>query len=192
MGTGRWEWPRQAYTAPIQVIGTTPSIPNVSWRWKRLISRRSWVIWKDADGNGWTVAQSDKLGAPPPPVDDTKSPQFRDETPSPAGKIYIYDSSGILPAKEIYTDVGDYLYAEKQFTYQIETNAGGNWQKVAELDVGQTIITKRISAGSTAASFEGIENSNQVRKLDVVISESEVRQIVGGSLPILIVQTANN
>gem|GEM_PF-4875224 len=193
MGTGRWDHPGQAYTAPIQVIGTVPAIPTASWRWKRFLSRRSWTIWKDANGNGWTVALSKKAGTPSSPEDDTGSPQYRDETPSPSGKIYIYDASAMLPATtKLYTAVGDYLYVEKQFTYQIEINFGGTWLKVSELDVGQTIVTKRVATGDTAAAFQGLENLNQARKLDVLISTSEVRAIVGGTLPIVILQDANN
>ena len=66
------------------------------------------------------------------------------------------------------------------------------WLKVSELDVGQTIVTKRVATGDTAAAFQGLENLNQARKLDVLISTSEVRAIVGGTLPIVILQDANN
>ena len=193
MGTGRRDAPGQAYTAPIQVIGKVPKLPNIDWRWKRFITRRSWTITMNGQSTGWTVSQRSKRGAPPPPDDDTGSTIFYDETPSSTtGKIYFADGSALAPAQGAVTAIGDFVYEEKQFTYQIETNAGGAWTKAAELDVGQTIIAKRITAGNTAAAFQGIENSNQIRKLDAIVTEAEVRNMVGGTLPITFDATANN
>jgi hypothetical protein len=193
MGKGRAGHPGIAYTAPIQVIGSVPDVPNVHWRWKRLLSRRSWFIRQNAQGNGWEVTQRSKRGAPPPPVDDTDTGDYNDDTRSPNGKIYIYDCSALAPAQGGATAIGDFVYEEKQFTYQVESDAGGSWQVVGTLDVGQKIIAKRIAnTGTVANDFQGLENSNVIRVLDAQISDAEARAIVGGSLPITIDSAANN
>lgn len=193
MGKGRADYPGTEYTAPIQVIGTVPNVPNKHWRWKRLISRRSWFIRQNAQGNGWDVTQRSKRGAPPPPVDDTDPGGYNDDTPSPTGKIYIYDCSALILDPGATTAVGDFVYEEKQFTYQIESDAGGSWQVVGTLDVGQKIIAKRIAqTGTVVNDFKDVENSNNVRVLDAQINDAEARAIVGGSLPITIDPAANN
>lgn len=71
-------------------------------------------------------------------------------------------------------------------------SGGGAWTKAAELDVGQTIIVKHIAVGDVAVAFQGVENLNQVRILDTVVTEAEVRNIVGGTLPITIAADATN
>ena len=189
MGTGRSDKPGQAYTAPVQVIGKVPSLPGANWRWVRWRVRRSWVIQMNEEGTGWNVTHRSKE----PYDDDIGDPKLNDNTPSQTGHIYIHDPSAMLPAVVPFTKVGDFLYEEKQFTYKIETNAGGVWIKAAELDVGQTIIAKHIAVSvDVAVAFQGVENLNQVRILDTVVTEAEVRSIVGGTLPITIAADATN
>ncbi len=190
MGKGRQDFPDKAYTAPIQIIGTVPALANVQWQWKRTITFRSWYIRQNAQGNGWTVSvRRPKIG----PRSDKATTNFEDFTPSAAGKIYIYDNSALGPADgpPNSTAVGDFVYEKKQFMYEIENNAGGNWTVLGKLDVGQKLIAKRIAlTGTVATDFQGIENSNQERVLDLTITEAEVRAIVGGTLQITIEPTA--
>jgi len=118
--------------------------------------------------------------------------------------IYFGDSSGLEPLDYggSLIAVGDYIYEEKQFTYEVEFNINGSWQIAAKIGIGQKLITKRFALlkdednypviRPVALDFEGVENSNAVRNLDANVSQSEVRNIVGGSLPISIDASANN
>ncbi len=198
MGQGRADFPGQAYTAPIMVIGAVspPSVPaSIEFRWKRYITRRSWYIKQDG-GTNWLVTQRSKRGVPTPD-DDTGSDVFNDPTPSVAqSKIYMYDCSGLLPAAGggSSLSVGDFIREEKAFRYAVEwRTSGGTWSECSTMNVGQVIVTKRTNTtGVVANDWEDIENSNETVTLNATISEGEVRSMVGGTLPITIHPDANN
>lgn len=60
------------------------------------------------------------------------------------------------------------------------------------MNVGQKTIAKRkATTGYVPDDWEGIENSNAERILGCTISEAEVREMVGGDLPIEIDPGAN-
>ena len=92
------------------------------------------------------------------------------------------------------TSIGDFIIEKKQFKYDVYTDAGNGpnlWTLGRTLQVGQKIIVKRIATtGNVAEDFEGVENSNKVRVLEMTLTEAEVRDIVGPGLPILFGLTA--
>lgn len=195
MGQGRGDFPGQAYTSPIMVIGNVfpkPVPAGVEFRWKRMITRRSWFILKNAAGTEWDVTQRTRRIN----EDDTGMDAFNDPTPSTAlGKIYIYDCSALLPAIGAgAVRVGDFIREEKAFRYSVEFRAnGGAWVECAAKDVGQIIrVRRQATTGNVADDWDGLENGNAGRVLDAVIDETEVRGTVGGTLLIVIDANANN
>jgi hypothetical protein len=192
MGQGRGDFPGRTYTAPNMVIGTVSpaEATALTFRWKRLITRRSWHIRLNAAGDKWIVTQRSKRG---PLDDDTGADDFNDPTPSSNNKIYIYDCSGLLPGNSASDKVGDFIREEKFFLYRVERDDNGSWVTCAELNTGQVIIVKRkATTGTTATDWEGVENSFEVRTLDALITEAEVRAMVGGSIAIEIDAGANS
>lgn len=186
MGTGRQDYPGGAYTAPLQVIGTVPILQNVNWRWDRVVTYRSWYLYKNQQSNGLDRQRSE---AKDRAKNDHSTTDFEDSTPSASGKIYIYDNSalGIAAGPDTGSPIGIFLFEKKQFTYKLETNAGGAWKEAGTLDVGQKIILEKVQrTGVAATDFNGVENSCEVRVLDMTITEAEARAIVGGTLPIII------
>ncbi len=200
MGEGRGDFTGEAYTCPIMVIGAvSPSIlpAGLEFQWKRLITRRSWFITKGAGGTNWVVTQRTKRGVPNPDDDHGNEACFSDPTPSIGeNKIYADDPTALLPADGNggSLQVGEYIREEKAFIYIVEYKVGGaSWSECSRMNVGQIIITKRKAAtGNVADDWEGIENSNESRTLDAMVSEAEVRAMVGGALPIFIDSGANN
>ena len=199
MGDGRGEAPGAAYTSPVQVTAKIPVASNLTWRWKRTFYTRSWFI-RNVGGT-WKVALRSKLGSPNDLQPDGPSIDACDNTPSQTtGLIYTYDNSAVGPAipapGQPTLQVGEYVWQEKQFTYQVECNDGANWRKAGTLDVGQRIIAKRFqvtgNTGSEAKDFQGVENINAIRVLDMQITVEKVRAIVGGTAPIEIDPSANN
>jgi hypothetical protein len=191
MGQGRQDFPDQAYTCPIMVIGTvTPAVAvSQTFRWKRLISRRSWNIRKNAAGTGWNVTQRTRRGFPD---DDTGGNSFNDPTPSATRKIYMYDCSALVPGNQAADRVGDFIYEEKDFTYRVDIEVRGTWHTCAEKHYGQAIKVRRIATtGTTATDWAGVENSFAELTLSATINEAKVRGIVGGALPITIDPGAN-
>jgi len=192
MGQGRGDFPGQAYTCPIMVIGTISPASAVSetFRWKRLLTRRSWNIRKNAAGTGWDVTQRTRRGFPD---DDTGADSFNDPTPSATRKIYIYDDSALLPGSVAADKVGDFIYEEKDFTYRVDVTVRGSWRTCAEKHYGQSIKVKRkATTGTTASDWDGLENSFAERTLSATIDEAKVRGIVAGALPITIDAHAND
>jgi hypothetical protein len=195
MGQGRGEFPGLAYTSPIMVIGNVSPKPiptDVEFRWKRMITRRSWFILKNAAGTEWYVTQRTRRVN----EDDTGGDAFNDPTPSLAlGKIYIYDCSALLPASGAASvKVGDYIREEKAFRYSVEYRVnGGAWSECASKNVGQIIrVSRKATTGTVVDDWEGLENSNAERLLDALIDEADIRGTVGGTLPIIIDVNANN
>ena len=192
MGQGRRDFPNIAYTSPLLVIGTvTPAAAlTLTYRWKRLITRRSWNIRKNAAGTRWTVIQRTRRGFPD---DDTGSGVFNSAIPSASHKIYIYDDSALLPESDPANQIGDFIREEKDFTYRVEVNVRGTFRTCAEIRVGQIIITRRKAAtGTVATDWDGVENSTAIRTLDATLDAAEVRGMVGGALPIDIDAHAND
>jgi hypothetical protein len=193
MGDGRADFPGQAYTAPIVVVGQA-SVADAAavFRWRRLIQRRSWFIRLNAAGNGWDVTQRSRRGFPAAD-DDTGLDIYNDPTPSATRRMYIYDNSALIPGTAAANKVGDFINEEKQFTYILERdNGGGVFVECKRMNVGQVITVRRIAiTAATNTSWTGVENSNAVRTLTVQITEAKVRAIVGGALPITIDAGAN-
>lgn len=192
MGQGRGDFPAAAYTSPVEVVATvSPSgATGLTFRWKRLISRRSWNIRHNAATASWTVTQRSRRGFPD---DDTGDASFNNAVPNANRRMYIYDDSALLPGNAAADRIGDFLREEKDFTYRLERNNRGTWVKCAEFRVGQLITVRRIATtGTTATDWSGIENSTAIRILSATINESKVRAIVGGADAITIAATANN
>jgi alpha-tubulin suppressor-like RCC1 family protein len=194
IGTGRADSMGE-YTSPIVVSASVPPLQEKSWRWRRFIYRRSWRI-QNRD-NKWIVEYRSELGSPENLADDLLM-STGDNTISPTGKIYLHDTSALVPwqghAINFPLAIGDFVYEKKQFFYRIEIGSGGNWETAANLDVGQKIIARKTAQGAGGPQtdvFLGLENSNQIRKVTNTITLDEVREIVGGSLPIEIDATAN-
>src|SRR5262249_60657217 len=187
MGDGRAESPGASYTAPIMVIGRVfpaESATRFTFRWQRLITRRSWYLTRNAAGPRWTVTQRSKRG---PLDDDTDAGDFNDATPSvPGRRIYIYDCSALNLAGEP-SPVGDYIHEKKDFIYRAFVRLNGAWTLASAFHVGQVITARRRAAtGTVSADWTGIENSNEIRRLTATITEAQVRAIVGGTDPITI------
>lgn len=198
MGQGRGDIPGNiAYTSPLVMIGkVSPDAAadgSITFRWTRLITRRSWNIELSSDGTQWLVTQrSSRIAS-----DDTGSPVFQDATPSTLLKsIYFYDDSALLPGNDpndAGEKIGDYIREEKAFTYSVEYQNGSTWQTVSQTSVGQIEIVKRKAlTGVVSDDWNGIENSTAIRTVDALITEAEVRAMVGGTLPIKIDANANN
>lgn len=192
MGQGRGDFPGAAYTSPLEVVATvSPSgASGVSFRWKRLITRRSWNLRHDAANARWTVTQRSRRGFPD---DDTGDASFNNAVPNANRRMYIYDDSALLPGNVAADRVGDFLHEQKDFTYRLERDNRGTWVPCAEFHVGQVITVRRIATtGVTATDWSGVENSTAVRTVSATIDEAKVRAIVGGTDAITIVATANN
>lgn len=201
MGQGRFTLPGLVYTSPLMVIGqiTPNSAYSSTFRWVRLLRRRSWYIEKNAVGTQWFATQRSRLPAQPAAfdyVDDTDpNGTFNDSTPSNTGKIYIYDNSAIAPSNAHGQNlrVGDFIREEKAFINYVEYFNGSKWVRIGRLPVGQITIIKRIATtGVVADDWQGIENSTAARTTDAIITSSEVRKMVGGDLPIVIDVNTNN
>jgi hypothetical protein len=192
MGDGRAEMPGQAYTAPILVVGRVfpaESATRFTFRWQRLITRRSWYFTRNAAGPRWTVTQRSRRG---PLSDDTDAGDFNDPTPSaPGRRLYMYDCSALGLAGEP-SAVGDYIHEKKDFIYRAFVRLNGVWTLSSAIHIGQ-IITARRSAttGTVASDWTGVENSNAIRHINPTITEAQVRAIVGGTDPITIDAGAN-
>jgi hypothetical protein len=196
MGTGRLGGAGEVYTAPIMVIGqvSPSSAYSGTFRWTRLIKRRSWYVQFNAASNTWNVTWRSSRGTVVPD-DDTGHSEYNDPTPSGTGKIYIYDNSALRPAifNGLSLAVGDYIREEKAFTYLVDYWNGSRWVRVGRRNIGQVIIVKRQAAtGVVTDDWLGIENSNETRRLDAVIKTNEVRSMVGGTAPISISTSANS
>jgi hypothetical protein len=192
MGQGRADFPAQAYTSPVEVVGTVSpaAAATLTYRWKRLISRRSWNIRYDAAAHRWNVTQRSRRGFPD---DDTGHSSFNDPVPNANRRIYIYDNSALIPGNNAADHIGDYIYEEKDFTYRVERNNRGTWVTCAEFRVGQILKVRRAATtGTTATDWTGQENSTAVRTVSATINEPKVRAIVGGTDPIWIDPNANN
>ena len=194
MGQGRADAPFKdnSYISPLMVIGTISpaAAAGLTFRWKRLLTRRSWFIRKDPSADKWKVTQDARRGFPD---DDTGDDAFNDPTPSANMKIYIYDNSGDYFPSNPLNKVGDYIYHEKDFTYRVDLSRRGSWITCAQFHVGQKIIAKRkATTGRVADDWDGVENSTAVRTLSVDVTEAKVRSIVGGSWPIEIDAGANH
>jgi hypothetical protein len=192
MGQGRGDFPDQAYTSPLEVVGTVSpaAAAPLTYRWKRLITRRSWNIRYDAAAHRWNVTQRSRRGFPD---DDTGAADFNNAVPNANRRIYIYDDSALLPGNVAADRVGDYIYEEKDFTYRVERSNRGVWVTCAEIRVGQIIKVRRAATtGTTAADWTGQENSTAIRVVSATIDEAKVRGIVGGADAIHIHAGANN
>ena len=192
MGDGRGDLPDEAYTSPVLVVADVEgNMSTTVFRWKRFITRRSWIF--ETDGAQWEVKQRSRRGFPD---DDTGAATFNDATPSAAhNRMYIYDNSALAPASGISAglDVDEFVYEEKNFAYQVDFQRNAGWIKTAEKDVGQIITAKRKdTTGTVSSDWTGIENSTALRTVSATITEAEVRAIVGGALPIVIDANANN
>lgn len=194
MGDGRADAPGEAYTAPILMIGRVfpeESARRFTFRWQRLITRRGWRIRRDAAGPRWTVTQITRRG---PLVDDTGDPDFNDATPStPGRRLYMYDCSALnADMRADPAAVGDFLHEKKDFIYRVFVNLNGVWTLASATHVGQIITARRRATGGTVATdWVGVENSNEIRRLNTTISEADVRAIVGGTDPITLAPGAN-
>lgn len=192
MGQGRGDFAGQAYTSPIEIVATVSAsgATGLTFRWKRLITRRSWNIRHDAGTATWTVTQRTRRGFPD---DDTGAASFNNPVPNANRRMYMYDDSGLLPGNVAADRVGDFLHEEKDFTYRLERDNRGTWVTCAEFRVGQLITTRRIATtGTTATDWSGVENSTAVRTVSATIDVAKVRAIVGGSDAISIAANANN
>jgi hypothetical protein len=195
MGKGRADAPFKdnSYIAALMVIATAqPADAGATFRWTRLLTRRKWFIRKNAAGTAWDVTKENSAGTVAP-VDDTGSDIFNTRTPSATLKLYIYDNAGSFLGGSPLAN-GDFSRQEKDFTYRLEKNCGGGvWVRCFEIHVGQVTSAKRIdTTGTVATDFQGIENSYSLVTLDCIITEAEVRALVGGALPINIAADANN
>jgi hypothetical protein len=192
MGDGRADFPNLAYTSPCEVVATVspPAATSLTFRWKRLISRRSWNIRRNAANTRWTVTQRSRRGFPD---DDTGADAFNSATPNSSRKMFIYDCSALLPGTAAADKAGDFIYEEKDFTYRVERQHRGSWITCAEFRAGQRIIVRRTATtGVVKNDWTGVENAFAVRTLSATVTEAEVRGIVGGTDPIDIDANANN
>ena len=194
MGDGRGDFPDEAYTSPVLVVADVEgNMSTTVFRWKRFITRRSWIFEKNGAGTQWEVEQRSRRGFPD---DDTGAATFNDASPSVAhNRLYIYDNSALLPASgsSAALSVDEFVNEEKNFTYQVDFQRNAVWLKITEKDVGQIITAKRKdTTGTVSSDWTGIENSTALRTVSATITEAEVRAIVGGALPIVLDANANN
>jgi hypothetical protein len=194
MGTGRADAPfaNASYISATLVIGRVfpaAAATRFTFRWQRLITRRSWRIRRNAAGTRWSVTFRNQRG---PLDDDTGAPDFNDATPStPARRMYMYDNSGDFLGPETLA-VGEYIHHKKDFVYRIWIRLNGVWSICSAIHLGQVITARRIAtSGTVATDWTGIENSTAIRRVNMTITEPTVRAIVGGSDPIDIAAGAN-
>jgi len=192
MGSGRQDFPGTAFTAPILVIGRVfpaESAKRFTFRWQRLITRRSWRFTFDSAAHRWNVTQRSFRG---PLDDDTDAGDFNDSTPSvPGRRIYMYDCSALDLGGETGA-VGDFVHEKKDFIYRVFVRLNGAWVLCSAIHVGQVITAKRkATTGTVASNWTGVENSNAIRRLDHTVNEAQVRAIVGGTDPITLAAGAN-
>lgn len=190
MGTGRSDFAGTAYTAPILVVGRVfppEAATRFTFRWQRLIDRRSWRFRRAA--GRWNVTFRSRRG---PLDDDTGAAAFNDATPSAAGRrIYIYDNSALALGPETIA-TGDFVHEKKDFIYRVSVRLNGVWTICSAIHVGQVLTARRTATtGTVATDWAGVENSNAIRRLTTTITEAQVRAIVGGADPIDIAAGAN-
>ena len=201
MGQGRGDFPATAYTSPLEVIGTvTPNeARTLTYRWKRLIARRSWNIHFSPATTAlgitilsakWEVTQRSRRGFPD---DDTGAGSFNNSVPNTNGRTYIYDDSALTLGTDTSPEIGDFIYEEKDFTYRLERNLRGTFVTCAEFHVGQIETVKRIAkTGTVTSDWQGLGNSTAIRTVSATMDQGKVRAIVGGSDAIDIASDANN
>jgi hypothetical protein len=193
MGDGRAESPGRSFTSPIMVVGRVfpaEAATRFTFRWQRLITRRSWRFHRDAAGPRWNVTQRSRRG----PLDnDTGDPEFNDATPStPGRRIFIYDNSALGLGTETGA-IGDFVHEKKDFIYRVFVRLNGVDTLASAIHVGQIITARRTAnSGTVATDWAGLENSNAIRHINPTITEAQVRAIVGGADPITIAAAANN
>jgi hypothetical protein len=191
MGTGRWEFPGLAYTSASLFVGRVfphEAATRFTFKWQRLLTRRSWYLLRNAAGTRWNVTFRSSRG---PLADDTGSSDFFDSTPSPGDKIYSYDNSALLLGPET-TPVGGFVHEKKDFIYRVWVRLNGVWTLCSAVHMGQVITARRTATGGTvAADWAGVENSEAIRRIDTRISQAQARAIVGGTDPIDIAAAAN-
>jgi len=194
MGTGRGDAPfaGASYISPIMVVGRVfppEAARRFTLRWQRLVTSRSWRIRRNAAGSRWAVTFRNQAG---PLDDDTGSAAFNDATPStPGHRIYIYDNPGLfLGAETIAT--GEFIHLKNDFIYRVFVRLNGTPTLCSAIHVGQVIIARRTATtGTVATDWTGVENSLAIRRVDMRISDAQVRAIVGGTDPIDIAAGAN-
>jgi hypothetical protein len=192
MGTGRADFPGATFTAPIMVVGRVfpgEAARRFQFRWQRLIHRRSWRIRRNAANTRWNVTFRTERG---PLDDDTGDAAFNDATPAtPGSRIFIYDNSGILLTGEPQV-AGEFVHERKDFIYRVSARLNGVWTICSAIHVGQIITARRTATtGTVATDWTGVENSNEIRRIQPRIAEAQVRAIVGGADPIDIAAGAN-
>jgi hypothetical protein len=196
IGTGRGDAPfaGSSYISPLMVIGKV--IPDeaanlVTFRWNRTYSDRRWHIRLNAARTKWLVTLRSPANEN---QEDTGASDFNDTTPSPTErKIYIYDNPGQYLVNDAALTVGDFIRSDVAFTYRLQIVNGATVQTIKQVDVGLVIAAKRTATtGTVPGDWTGIEISTAIRTLDRIITEPEVRTIVGGTLPIEIDANANN
>jgi hypothetical protein len=194
MGQGRADMPGVAYVAPLVMVGTVNDAARtagIKLRWQRTAQARYWSIQKSVDSSKWIVLEQAKTGFPNP-VDDTDSGKYNDPTPSATDKVYMYDNPGDRMSDYAFENVGDFSRAEISFVYQLQAQIGGVWKTIAQTTVGQVVVAQRKDfTGVVGNDWNGIENSVQIRTLNLQITEADVRALVGGNLPIQIDPNAN-
>jgi hypothetical protein len=189
MGYGRASLPGGAYVAPVEVYATVPTVPGISWEWKRHVKAASWRLrFERSDGvNGplsgphvWKVV----LAFPRDQNDDPQT-NHQDVTPSAAGRIYTGDASGVdLPLEANPLNVGDFLYYEKLFTYKLKCTAPNGSFEIGSFKVAQIIGLKRTGQNGNASDYQPIMNTNFQGGVDVSISQQEVWSLTGNRAPV--------
>jgi hypothetical protein len=175
-GDGRQENPGKAYVTAIVIEGNVHRFKTAPpLRWKRYLTRRDRGI-GESDGSWFVLENQDNKKDN---ADDT-SDGGNDGTPSATGKIYSYDNSG-MDFGNLSGHNGDYRQVKKQFVYEVDAQVSGVWIKCASIKVAQVIVIKMVNGQWQAVSSTVTEGD-----VDCNITQQEVRDLVGGTEPIII------
>jgi hypothetical protein len=212
-GQGRQYDPDDAYTFSLIVAGKVlPStFPNVTYTWKRYLQDRGVTIKKTVGTNGpyWYVQSINNDSPPglsgpspdptgfPVPVDDTDS----DVTtiPSPKGILYCWDNPAMVTIAYDSCNVNDFAYEQVHFIIKLTISIGPS-SSTSIFNIGQVMTIKRTGTadGGYAQDWQGlgnIVNSTNIPDCKMPNDPTHIaliRNIVGGSLPIVIDPHAND
>ena len=175
--------------------------PGYNYTWNRVYQDRSVTITKSADGKQWNVQSINSSKIPtgfPDPVPDCLLADLDDHInePSEANVIYFYDNPGMTLKGFLACHKNDYAYEETNFTYSIVMRDGTLKETgTATFNVGQILCAKRVDmTGNYILDWIPIQNTVSSSNIPSCnnITIDKIREIVKGTLPIVIKDNTNS
>lgn len=186
---------QNGYVNPFMIIGTFPNADpaTCNYQWKAEVTDRSWKI--ELVNNRWQVTKLIQNSNFPNPNPDGPDAGARDQILSANKIICMYDAPGVdIASLNTVIGTNSYYRSERMLKATVlyghdaaPTNVGPS------ISIGNVVQVKRVgSTGVLKNDYQAKGNSiSQGASVDFKITEQEVRDLVGGSLPIDIPASAN-